>query len=239
MKIILLGYGRMGRQIEQVAQAQGILVADRLDRFDTEDLRQYADGLTVAIEFTQPEAAFDNVAACLHAGLPVVSGTTGWNARIPEAQRLCRELGGTFLHASNFSLGVNFLLVLARMAGRFFQGNTAFEAAMLEVHHIHKKDAPSGTAISIAEAFLSQQSRLSGYGLAGDDLPEDKLPIEAIREGEAVGDHALILHTEREDITLSHSARDRGIFAEGAVQAARFVLGKQGVFTMGDVLGLE
>ncbi len=239
MNIILLGYGRMGRQIEQVALTQGITIVARLDHDHCEDLSGYADGNTVAIEFTQPQAAPGNIEACLRAGLPVVSGTTGWNEHLPEARRLCLELGGTFLHASNFSLGVNFMLVLARMAGRFFQGNSAFEAAMLEVHHIHKKDAPSGTAISIADAFLSQQSRLSGYQLTTDDLSEDKLPIEAIREGEVVGDHALILHTPLEEITISHRAHDRTIFAEGAVKAAQFILGKQGVFTMADLLGLE
>lgn len=239
MRIILLGYGRMGRQIEQVAVLQGIVIAARLDHDHTEDLAKYADGQTVAIEFTQPHAAFDNVTACLMAGLPVISGTTGWNDRLPEASKQCLALGGAMLHASNFSLGVNFMLVLARMAGRFFEGNPAFQAAMLEVHHIHKKDAPSGTAISMAEAFLSGQSRLNGYQLTNEGVEEDKLPIEAIREGEVVGDHALILHTELEEITISHRAHDRAIFAEGALKAAQFILGKQGVFTMADVLGLE
>jgi 4-hydroxy-tetrahydrodipicolinate reductase len=182
------------------------------------------NGAQVAIEFTEPAAAVANISACLNAGCPVVVGTTGWHAALPEMAKLAESRGTGLLWSSNFSTGVNIFLEIARRAGELMKDSPAFDARIRETHHTRKKDAPSGTAIAIEKA-------------AKETLGRD-IPIESIREGDVVGTHELTFDGEFEQIALTHTARDRRVFAEGALRAAEWLIGRKGVFTMKDVLGL-
>jgi 4-hydroxy-tetrahydrodipicolinate reductase len=178
----------------------------------------------VAVEFTQPNAAVANVTACLRAGVPVVVGTTGWYDSLPEVTRMAKETGTPLLWSPNFSLGVNVLIELARYAGTLMRTLEDFDAHIVETHHTRKKDAPSGTAIAIAKA-------------ASDSL-ERPIPTTSVRTGSVPGTHELIFDGAFEQLSLMHLARDRRVFAEGALKAADWVIGKKGVFTMRDVLEL-
>lgn len=238
MKIGLIGYGKMGRTIEALGKAQGHSFPLIIDENNPGDLNaERIRDIDVAIEFTIPAAAPGNISACLKLGLPVVTGTTGWNARLPEIENLCKETGGCLFHASNFSIGVNILFAMNRQLARIMDRFPAYRASMEEVHHIHKLDAPSGTAISLAEQIMEESSRLHGWKLQGEN-EQDELPIKAIREGEVKGRHTITYESEVDSISLSHDAKSREAFAAGALLAAEFVPGKRGVFGMYDLLKL-
>ena len=248
MKIALIGYGKMGRTIEALGLMQGHSFPLIIDENNPGDLNaEKLQDIDAAIEFTIPAAAPGNISACLQLGLPVVSGTTGWNSRLPEIENLCKETGGCLFHASNFSIGVNILFVMNRQLARIMDRFPAYRVSMEEVHHIHKLDAPSGTAISLAEQILEESSHLKGWKLKGEPKLEtatarlrkqDHLPIEAIREGEVKGRHTITYESEVDSLSLSHDARSREAFAAGALLAADFVQGKSGVFGMHDLLKL-
>jgi 4-hydroxy-tetrahydrodipicolinate reductase len=225
-RIAIIGDGKMGHAIEQLAVEHGWKVTAFLGE------RESASGINaktlgdadVAVEFTQPDAAVANVTAALRAGVPVVVGTTGWYDSLPEVTRIAKEAGTGLLWSPNFSLGVNVLIELARYAGTLMRPLEGFDAHIVETHHSRKKDAPSGTAIAI--------------GKAASDALDQPIPTTSIRTGSVPGTHELIFDGAFEQLALTHVARDRRVFAEGALKAADWLVGKRGVFTMRDVLEL-
>ena len=235
MRIALLGYGKMGKMIERIAVSRGhqvVLVVDLDNRADcsVEQLRQ-AD---VAIEFTTPAVAVDNYKWCMDAGVPVVSGTTGWLSRLDEVKRMCAEEGKTFFYASNFSIGVNIFFALNKYLAKVMNNFPSYDVRMTEVHHIHKLDAPSGTAITLAEGILENIDRKDRWTLETAEKATD-LPIHAIREGEVPGIHEIIYESDVDTISIKHDAKSRAGFALGAVVAAEFTAGKKGFLGMSDL----
>jgi 4-hydroxy-tetrahydrodipicolinate reductase len=226
--IAIIGDGKMGEAIRQLAVEKGWRVAAVIGE------RESAGGsginntslgnADVAVEFTQPDAAIANITATLRAGIPVVVGTTGWYDELPTLTRIAKESGTGLLWSPNFSLGVNVLLELARYAGALMRPLDGFDAHIVETHHSKKKDAPSGTAIAIGKA-------------AGEALARP-IPTTSIRTGSVPGTHELVFDGAFEQLSLTHVARDRRVFAEGALGAAGWLIGKKGVFTMRDVLEL-
>ena len=239
MKIALLGYGKMGRLIEQLALQSGDDIVLRVTAANrptlSADMLRQAD---VAIEFSNPEAAFGNIALCLEAGVPVVSGTTGWHERYEEAVALCHEKQGAMLWASNFSIGVNVLFALNRRLAELMAPHPGYEPMIEEIHHIHKKDAPSGTAITLAGQIIKKLKRKAQWVLGTQGRDTDLL-ILAHREGEVPGTHVVRYSSPIDRLELKHEARSREGFAAGALLAARWIIGKQGAFTMDDVLDLN
>ena len=223
LRVALVGMGKMGRAILQIAEERGIPVVATLDREDTVDAPTLG-GADVAIEFSEPGAAVENVRACLRAGCPVVVGTTGWLDALPALSGEVQAAGGRMLWAANFSLGVNIMLELAAAAGRLVR-DRGFDAAIVETHHAAKKDAPSGTALAIARAAEPAFGR--------------SIAIASARVGYVPGRHELVLDAPFEQLRLVHDARDRRVFAEGALAAARWLAARRepGVYTMKDVLG--
>ena len=226
--IAIIGDGKMGQAIRQLATEKGWSVTAVIGERES----AHGGGITagslgkadVAVEFTQPDAAVANVIAILRAGVPVVVGTTGWYDSLSEVTRVAKETGTGLLWSPNFSLGVNVLIELARYAGTLMRPLEGFDAHIVETHHSRKKDAPSGTAIAI--------------GKAASDALDRPIPTTSVRTGSVPGTHELIFDGAFEQLTLTHLARDRRVFAEGALQAASWLIGKKGVFTMRDVLNL-
>lgn len=244
MRIALIGYGKMGRIIEQMGRAKGHEFPLIIDLDNREDL--ISDKLSsadVAIEFTVPASAPDNIMACFDAGIPVVSGTTGWNDRYQEITERCLKMNGGLFHASNFSIGVNIFLELNRQLARIMNGFAQYRVELEEVHHIHKVDAPSGTAITLAEKIIGEIDRIGQWELTDPSSKESKqdegvLPVRALREGEVKGRHTVNYESEVDSITLTHDAKTREAFASGALMASEFMLQKHGIFGMKDLLGL-
>lgn len=233
MKIALLGYGKMGKTIEKIAENRGHQIVAKIDK-DTLDYDiSTAD---VAIDFSIPNAAVSNISNCLERQIPVVCGTTGWLDRYEEVKKNCLEKKGAFLYASNFSLGVNLFFELnkqlAEMMGNFDQYNVHLE----EIHHKQKLDEPSGTAITLAEGVI-ENSRYKAWEL-DTASGEDRLPISAIRSPKVPGTHTVSYQSEVDSIEIKHTAHNRQGFALGAVIAAEWIHGKEGVFSMKDVLGI-
>ncbi len=244
MKIALIGYGKMGKAIEALGEVKGHSFPLIIDEHNPGDLNaDRLKGIEAAIEFTTPASAPGNISSCLKLGVPVVSGTTGWNARIPEIEQRCKDTGGTLFHSSNFSIGVNILFAMNRHLARIMNSFPEYRISLQEVHHIHKLGAPSGTAITLAEQILEEHSGLKQWELTGETESADKgredcLPIEAIREGEVKGRHTIVYTSEVDALSLSHNALSRDAFAAGALMAAEFISGRQGVFGMQDLLNL-
>jgi 4-hydroxy-tetrahydrodipicolinate reductase len=239
MKIAIIGYGKLGRMIESTALDRGHEVGSKIDLDD--DHLMVPDNLLkhdIAIEFTSPGAAFDNISRCLDAGLPVVSGTTGWTDRLDELKNRCMVEGLSFFYASNFSLGVNILFHLNRQLARIMERYEQYDVDLTEVHHTQKMDAPSGTALHLAGDILKKIKRKQSWSMSGKG-PEDELHIESIREGSIPGIHEVHYESEHDEIILRHSAKDRRGFALGAVMAAEFLKDKKGFFSMEDLLNLE
>ncbi len=238
MKIALIGTGKMGRAIQEIAQQRGhqiILTIDSSTQhlFTSESLKA-AD---VAIEFTSPHSAFQNVTHCLKAGIPTVCGSTGWTSSLEEAAALCRQLNGTFIYASNFSVGVNLFFELNKKLASLMAAQPNYEVILEEVHHTQKKDAPSGTAITLAEQILDLLDRKKQWVNDISDNPED-LEIISQRIDPTPGTHSIKYSSVIDDIEIIHTAHNRTGFAAGAVKAAEYIIDKKGVFTMKDVLGL-
>lgn len=238
MKIALLGYGRMGKAIERFAETRGhriILKVDENNRQEcTDEMLKQAD---VAIDFSIATVAVDHYRWCFENGIPVVSGTTGWLDRWEEVVALCREKEGGFFYASNFSVGVNLFFHLNRYLARLMGGFCDYKVYVEETHHIHKLDAPSGTAITLAEGILGTHPAYTSWQLAHEvSMPDDVLPVTAKRIGEVPGIHAVTYKSEVDEIKICHSAFSREGFAQGAVLAAEFLKGKKGVYGMEDML---
>ena len=238
MKIALIGYGKMGHEIEKVALQRGheivcIIDMGEEEKFDSPEFRS-AD---VAIEFTSPESALQNYRRAFAAGVPVVSGTTGWLDHLDEIREACDKEGKTFFYASNFSLGVNIFFALNNYLAGIMNRFPDYDVRMEETHHIHKLDAPSGTAITLAEGILAHIDRKDTWVL-NETGKSDELPIKAIREGEVPGIHTVIYESDADSIRITHDARSRKGFALGAVMAAEFTRGKKGFLEMNDMLGI-
>lgn len=225
MRLLIIGDGKMGRAIEQLARERGHDVVDVLGAAANAGGGGIADraaACDVAIEFTEPTAARANVAACIAGGLPVVTGTTGWYDALPALELEVTRRGGALFWAPNFSLGVALVVELARRAGEAFARQPQFDAHLVETHHRAKKDAPSGTGAALASATASALGR--------------DVPITSVRVGHVPGTHTLVFDGPFEQVTLTHEARDRRVFADGALRAAEWLVGRRGVFTMRDLV---
>ncbi|HZH70591.1 MAG TPA: 4-hydroxy-tetrahydrodipicolinate reductase [Flavobacteriaceae bacterium] len=235
MKIALLGYGKMGKTIEKLALEKGhdiVFVSDKNTDFSN---LKYAD---VAIEFSVPEAAFQHITTCFEMGIPVVSGTTGWLTHYDEALKVCQQRNGSFIYASNFSIGVNLFFELNRKLAEMMSAHKGYTVTMEEIHHTQKLDAPSGTAISLANAIIENTHYASWHLGKTAENEERSLPIEAKREGDVKGTHIVKYQSKIDTISIAHEAHSREGFALGSVIAAEWLIGKKGVFSMKDVLGL-
>ena len=243
MKIALVGYGKMGHIIEQIAIQRGHTIVAAIDINNTDDFYSEAfRSADVAIEFTTPATAFDNYQRCFAAGVPVVSGTTGWLSQLGEIKRQCEEDGKTFFYASNFSIGVNIFFAVNKYLAKLMNNFPAYDVNMTEIHHIHKLDAPSGTGITLAEGVIEEVSRKKQWRLAKegespfDAKNPDDLIIHALREGEVPGIHEIRYESDVDSITIKHDAKSRAGFALGAVLAAEFTAGKKGFLGMEEMM---
>jgi 4-hydroxy-tetrahydrodipicolinate reductase len=238
MKIALIGYGKMGKTIERVAKERGhevVLVVDEYNRETCTD--EELKRAEVAIEFSTPAAATRNYEWCFRNGVPVVSGTTGWLERWEQVTRACEEFKGGFFYASNFSLGVNLFFHLNCWLARVMSRVEGYDASIEEVHHVHKLDAPSGTAILLARDMIANNPRYSSWKLKDEHpVAREEVPVTARREGEVPGIHAVNYTSAVDEIRIYHSARSRDGFALGAVIAAEFMLGKRGIYGMQDLI---
>ena len=236
MKIALIGYGKMGKTIEQIALSRGHQIVSIVDINNPEEFQSVNfKSADVAIEFTTPATAFDNYMKSFADGVPVVSGTTGWLDRISEIKEKCEKEGKTFFYASNFSIGVNIFFALNKYLAKIMNNFPSYNISMTETHHIHKLDAPSGTAITLAEGILENVDRKERWTLETAEQPTD-LPIHAIREGEVPGIHEVTYESDVDYISIKHDAKSRAGFALGAVVAAEFTAGKKGFLGMDDML---
>ena len=236
MKIALIGYGKMGKTIEQIALNRGHQIVSIVDINNPEEFQSdNFKSADVAIEFTTPATAFDNYMKSFAAGVPVVSGTTGWLDRIDEIKEKCAKEGKTFFYASNFSIGVNIFFALNKYLAKIMNNFPSYNISMTETHHIHKLDAPSGTAITLAEGIIENVDRKERWTLETAEQPTD-LPIHAIREGEVPGIHEVTYESDVDYISIKHDAKSRAGFALGAVVAAEFTAGKKGFLGMDDML---
>ena len=235
MRIALIGYGKMGKTIEQIALKRGHQIVSIVDINNPEEIHSEAfKSADVAIEFTTPATAFNNYMQCFEANVPVVSGTTGWLDRLDEVKAKCEQEGKTFFYAYNFSVGVNIFFALNKYLAKIMNDFPSYDVRMTETHHIHKLDAPSGTAITLAEGILENIDRKDRWTLETAEQPTD-LPIHAIREGEVPGIHEIVYDSEADYISIKHSAKSRAGFALGAVIAAEFTAGKKGFLGMNDL----
>jgi 4-hydroxy-tetrahydrodipicolinate reductase len=238
MKLALIGYGKMGKEIEKIAISRGHEISLIIDINNAQDLSiENLQKCDVAIEFTVPDSAINNYFLCFEAGLPVVSGTTGWLDKKEIVEDKCRELNGTFFYSSNFSLGVNLFFELNRKLAELMANWPEYEAEMTEVHHIHKLDAPSGTGISLAEDIIKILPNKTGW--VNDKTPsENEINIKSERRDEVPGIHTIRFESDIDFIEITHHAKIRKGLALGAVMAAEYSIGKKGLLTMKDLLNI-
>jgi 4-hydroxy-tetrahydrodipicolinate reductase len=239
MKIALIGYGKMGKAIEEAAAQKKHEIILKISSANSADLNienlQKAD---VAIEFTGAKSAAENLKKCFDAELPVVCGSTGWLNELKEIENYCLKKNGTFLYASNFSIGVNLFFELNNYLAQLMSSRKEYDVMIEEIHHTQKKDAPSGTAITLAEQILQQIKTKSNWVNEQSDKNED-LQIISKRIDPAAGTHKIKYHSSIDDIEIIHTAHNRKGFAKGALSAAEFICGKKGIYSMKEVLGLK
>lgn len=233
MKIALLGYGKMGKTIEQIAIKRGHTIVLTVDKDDHDYDITKAD---VAIDFSIPTVAFNNISNCINNQVPVISGTTGWLNNYDNAVTLCKEKKGAFIYASNYSLGVNIFFELNKTLAKMMSTLKQYHVSMEEIHHTQKLDAPSGTAISLANDIITNNPNFKTWKL--NETAEKTIPIVAKRIEEVPGTHTINYESDVDTITIEHVAHTREGFALGAVIAAEWIAGKTGVFTMNDVLNI-
>jgi 4-hydroxy-tetrahydrodipicolinate reductase len=231
MKIALVGYGKMGKIIEEVAIKKGHEIVARLNETPSVENLNSPD---VVIEFSQPEAAFTNIKSCLDLKIPVVCGTTGWLSQKPDIEAIAEENSSAFLYGSNFSLGVNLFFALNEKLASLMNKFEVYGVQLEEIHHTHKKDAPSGTAITLAEGIIANDDRFDAWKL--EETKDTELGIFALREDEIPGTHKVFYRSDVDEIEIRHTAFSRNGFAQGAVIAAEWIIGKKGNFSMKDVL---
>lgn len=239
MKIALLGYGKMGQAIEETALQKGHEIVLRindqnLDNLTKENIRQ-AD---VAIEFTNPQSAVDNILFCFNENVPVVCGTTGWLAQLKTIEEKCKEVNGAFLYASNFSIGVNIFFELNKKLATLMSLHSGYDIQLEEIHHTQKKDAPSGTAITLAEGIIAALPRKNKW-VNQEAQNSGDLSIISKRIDDVSGTHSVKYSSAIDDIEIIHTAHNRRGFAQGAVLAAEFIADKKGIFTMKNVLNIQ
>lgn len=240
MKIALLGYGRMGKAIEQIALSRQHEIVLKINEANSTGLiptnLKKAD---VAIDFSLPLTAFDNISMCLENGVPVVSGTTGWLDQYDTIVKLCEAKKGAFFYASNFSVGVNVFMEINRQLARLMNGQTDYEVQVEEIHHIHKLDAPSGTALTLTNDIIKNIDRKESFKLVEDSsttIEDNEIAIQSYRKGEVPGTHIINYISTVDTLKIEHEAKGRTGFATGAVLAAEWISGKVGVFGMRDML---
>jgi 4-hydroxy-tetrahydrodipicolinate reductase len=232
MKIALLGYGKMGKVIEKIALERGHEIVLRKDRSDTFEGLSKAD---IAIDFSVPTSAVNHISECLNQNIPVISGTTGWLENYNEMVGLCKEKNGSFIYASNFSLGVNIFFELNNYLAKMMKNLKDYHVSMEEIHHTQKLDAPSGTAISLANGIIENTDYVN-WTL--ENPIENEIYIDAKRIENIPGTHAVFYDSKVDQIEIKHTAHSREGFALGSIIAAEWLVGKKGVFTMKDVLGI-
>lgn len=236
MKAAIIGYGKMGREIERILTERGHQVGLIIDAENASDLdAAHLAGIDVALEFTTPETAYGNLRTCIECRTPVVSGTTGWTKRLEELKTLCEERGGALFYASNYCLGVNLMFRLNRQLAALVNRVGGYEVAIEEVHHTQKKDAPSGTAITLAEGIIAELDGKTGW-VNETPAPKESVGIASLREGVVPGIHTVTYTSEDDVLQIRHEILNRRTLAMGAVVAAEFLCGRQGVYSMDDML---
>lgn len=236
MKIALVGYGKMGKAIEQIALQRGHEIVACIDADNPNELQTLTPAhCDVAIEFSQPESAFENISQCLRNGIKVLSGTTGWLARLPEIERLTLEKNGTFLHSANYSVGVNIFFELNKWLASKMAEKAQYRVEMEEIHHLEKKDAPSGTALRLMDGLKAENPHIVGW-THGPTTDHTKVGIISKREPNVPGTHTVQYASALETIEIKHTAHSRDIFAAGAVDVAEWIQNQTGVRTMNDYL---
>lgn len=236
MKIALIGYGKMGKEIEQILIARGHTTPLIIDLNNTNDLdAAHLKEIDVAIEFTTPSTAYGNVVKCLEAGVPVVCGTTAWLDKLPQVEQLCKEKNGAFFYASNYSIGVNIFFEINRRLAQLMNRFGEYDVTIEETHHTQKKDAPSGTAVTLAEGILENLDRKQKWVCGTTTVPEE-LEVVAIRRSVVPGTHTVTYESDVDSLSITHMAKSRRGFALGAVLAAEFLHGKTGIFSMKDLM---
>lgn len=237
MKIALIGYGKMGKTIEKLAIHAGHSIVLKIN--DTPTHTQLVESNPdVAIEFTKPESAYNNIVQLLKSNIPTVSGTTGWTKHLNEVKAKVDQYNGSFIYASNFSLGVNLFFAMVQNAARLMKNHPLYATSIQETHHTEKKDAPSGTAITLAEKLILEGPNKFWELSDSNGIKNDTIPIQSFREEDVPGTHVVQFKSDIDAIELKHTAYSREGFAYGALKAAEFIHDKKGVFTMKDVLGL-
>lgn len=238
LRLALIGYGKMGKAIEEIAIQRGHSIGIRIDFDNLSDFKkENISAIDAAIEFTSPHSAFENVKKCLEWNVPVICGSTGWTDKLDEMKKICESQNGAFIYSSNFSVGVNIFFEVNKKLASLMEGHTDYEVILEETHHTQKKDAPSGTAITLAEQILEKIKRKKRWINEISDHPED-LEIISQRIDPAPGTHSVRYSSAIDNIEIIHTAHSRKGFALGAVIAAEFIQGKKGIYTMKDVLGL-
>ncbi len=236
MRILLIGYGKMGKTIEKLAIERGHTISGKITSTNADTLTNYnASNTDVAIEFTLPHLAVANNAYCLNNGIKVICGTTGWLAHKPEIDALCNEKGSAFLYGSNFSIGVNIFFHINKVLAKVMNNFPNYEIDTEEIHHTQKLDAPSGTAITLAEGIINNIDRKTAWVNDAETKDTDVL-IRSIREGAVPGTHTITYKSAIDDIEIKHTAHNRTGFALGAVVAAEWIADKKGVFSIEDML---
>jgi 4-hydroxy-tetrahydrodipicolinate reductase len=240
MRILLIGYGKMGKTIEQMALDKGHTISGIIELGNAQQLPQLLKHTDVAIEFTHPESAFDNLLACADAQVPVVCGTTGWLDQYDALVKKVTEKQSALFYASNYSIGVNIFFEINRNLAKLMNDYPQYDITITEIHHTEKKDAPSGTAISIAEGIYDNIDRKESWELTSPNAAKSNraIPIESIREGMVYGKHTVVYDSPIDQISMTHDAHTRDGFAMGALLAAEWIIGKKGTFGMKDLLGL-
>ncbi|HBF89082.1 MAG TPA: 4-hydroxy-tetrahydrodipicolinate reductase [Bacteroidales bacterium] len=233
MKIAIIGYGKMGHAIEKIAKERNHEIAIIIDKNDDITLIKNHK-IDVAIEFSTPETAYQNIKTCLNSNVPIVVGTTGWLDKYTEIENLCNEKKSSFIFASNYSIGANIYFEINRKLAKIMNNQSNFEISIEETHHIHKLDAPSGTAIVIANDIIKEIDRKTSWSLEKNE--ENSIHINAIRKGEIFGNHTVDYESENDIIEITHKAKSRNGLAFGAVVAAEYIHNKKGIFTMKDIL---
>ncbi len=239
LRIAIIGYGKMGKIVEQTALARKhhvVVVIDNDDDWTTK--RGKLRDCDAAIEFTTPETAAENISKCFETGVPVVSGTTGWYHKLPDIKNLCLKQKCTLFFASNFSIGVNIFFALNKKLAGMLSELDGYHPRIIETHHAEKLDAPSGTAITLAKQIIDARKSLDKWGDASESLPPNVLPVKSYRIENITGTHVVHYNSVIDSIEIKHTSHNRSGFAEGAILAAEWVQKKEGIFTMQDMLNL-